>query len=88
MKYYKFIAVIFLFPTAVFSQNATISGYIKDADSKEALIGATIYETKLKKGSSANEYGFYSFTVPTSDTLDVIVSYIGYKPQAKKIIIK
>jgi hypothetical protein len=80
------VLALLSFSTQAFGQKITISGYIKDADTKEALIGATIYEAKLRKGSTANEYGFYSLTLPATDTLNVIVSYIGYKPEAKKIV--
>lgn len=84
-----FQSVLILFPVCTaFSQNITISGFIKDAGTKEALIGSAIYETNLKKGSTANEYGFYSLTLPAKDTFEIIVSYIGYKPQAKKIFLK
>ncbi len=82
------ISFFFLFATQTFGQKITISGYIKDAETKEALIGATIYETKLQKGSTANEYGFYSLTLPSTDTLNIIISYTGYKPEAKKIFSK
>ncbi len=84
----KWITTLLFLPLLSYSQNITISGYIKDSGSKEALIGATIYETVLKKGAAANEYGFYSFTIPAGDTLNVIISYVGYKPQAKKIVLK
>lgn len=80
--------ILLLFSIQAFSQKVTVSGYIKDADTKEALIGATIYETKLRKGSTANEYGFYSLTLLAADTLNVIASYTGYKPEAKKLVSK
>ena len=31
--------------------------------SKEALIGATLYSPQTKSGTTANEYGYYSFTL-------------------------
>ena len=79
------LIVLFLCTIKAFSQNITISGYIKDDGTKEALIGATIYETKLQKGATANEYGFYSLTLSSVDTLNVVISYIGYMPVVKKI---
>ena len=69
-------------------QSITISGYIQDADTKEALIGANIYETRLRKGTATNQYGFYSITLQASDTLNLIFSFIGYKPEGKKIVSK
>lgn len=57
-----------------------ISGYIKDAQSGESLIGANIWQPALKKGASANTYGFYSLSLPY-DTATIQVSYVGYEPQ-------
>ena len=74
----------FLNFTAI-SQNITISGHIKDVQTGEDLIGATIYNTNAKTGTSTNNYGFYSITVAAKDTLGMVFSYIGYAPQTKKI---
>lgn len=71
-----------------FSQRVTISGYVQDVNTKEVLIGANIYEARLQKGTATNQYGFYSLTLPASDTLNVIYSFSGYKPEAKKIVSK
>ena len=55
------------------AQKVTINGYIRDRETKEALIGANIYDAKLQKGTTSNQYGFYSITLPVSDTLPKIV---------------
>ena len=57
----------------------TISGYVRDAETGENLIGATIYERKSGKGTITNAYGFYSLSVG-SNTVDLKVSFVGYKP--------
>lgn len=84
--------ISFLFIVALVTkteaQNLTLSGYIKDARTKESLIGASIFSTNTKKGTISNEYGFYSITLPGADTIGLIISYVGYKPQAKKLIIE
>jgi hypothetical protein len=47
-----------------FSQTKnTLSGYITDAKSGEAIIGARISVPNLKQGTITNSYGFYSLTV-------------------------
>ncbi|MBK7853494.1 MAG: carboxypeptidase-like regulatory domain-containing protein, partial [Bacteroidetes bacterium] len=51
----------------------------------EALIGANVFITNTKSGTVANSYGFYSISVPKTDTLGVVYSYLGYKAQIKKI---
>jgi outer membrane receptor for ferrienterochelin and colicin len=56
----------------------TLSGYIRDSQSEEALIGATVYVAELEKGTISNEFGFYSLTLP-SGSYSIRFSYIGYK---------
>lgn len=80
--------LLLLLSVKAFSQKITISGYIQDGETKEALIGATIYESKLQRGATTNPYGYYSLTLPSTDTLNVIISYVGYRPEAKKIFSK
>ncbi len=59
------------------NENVIISGYIKDADTGEVLIGATVWIKELTSGTATNSYGFYSLTVPKG--LYVIhCSFIGY----------
>mgnify|MGYP003393874112 CR=1 FL=1 len=87
MNCFKYLIAFFLLPLALLSQKATISGYIKDAKTGEALIGATAYIVALKIGAAANEYGFYSLTVPKSDSLIIVINYIGYSPQIIKVLL-
>lgn len=63
----------------------TISGAVTDDETGEALVGANFYITNLKKGTSTNNYGFYSITLPENDSLGIAISYIGYAPQVKQI---
>jgi CarboxypepD_reg-like domain/TonB-dependent Receptor Plug Domain len=70
------------------AQKITISGYVKDEASKETLIGASVVNANTKTGTSTNDYGFFSLTVSTADTIELIISYQGYKIRAKKIISK
>ena len=60
----KLIALVFsilFIPNIIFCQSINISGYVKDAQTGEALIGANIFSGKNKTGTSTNEYGFFSF---------------------------
>lgn len=65
-------------------QKYVISGFIKDAASKELLIGATVAVPKFKMGTVTNAYGFYSITLP-ADTFDLLISYVGYSVKAYNI---
>lgn len=75
---FKISLLFFLFSIAAISQEkATISGYIKDAKNGESLIGATISKQGSNIGASANEYGFFSLTLPKGEHV-IAVSLIGY----------
>jgi hypothetical protein len=81
-KQVYFILLLTLSPTCtnnLFGQkSATLSGYIKDGKTGEALIGATVYIPEKKTGVISNAYGFYSLTV-TAGKYQVLYSYVGYK---------
>ncbi len=62
----------------------TIKGFIREANSDEALIGATFWIDSLKVGTSTNAYGFYSLSVPKG-IYQVQVSFVGYEPFVEKI---
>ncbi|MDR2679299.1 MAG: TonB-dependent receptor [Tannerella sp.] len=62
------------------AQNCTISGYITDEKSGETLIGASVFESGLKKGAVSNSFGFYSFTLPRG-AVEIHYSYVGYAPE-------
>jgi outer membrane cobalamin receptor len=76
-----------LLPLFIMAQKKiTLSGYVKDADSKEVLIGASLASVTDKTGTITNQYGFFSLTIQATDTLEIVISYNGYTIQAKKII--
>ncbi len=56
----------------------TISGYVREAGSREALIGVNVYQTGTSLGTVTNTYGFYSLTIPALDTLRLTYSMVGY----------
>lgn len=56
----------------------TIGGYIKDAKNGESLTGATVFKQGSSLGAAANEYGFFSLTLPQGPHI-IGVSLIGYK---------
>lgn len=59
-------------------ENLTLSGYINDAQSGETLIGASVFITELQTGTTSNEYGFYSISIPPG-TYNIEYSYIGFE---------
>ena len=76
----RFILCFFIFPGFSFSQQFTISGYVKEESTGESLFGTNVYIKENLKGTTTNQYGFYSLTVPdTSFTL--VFSFIGFQLQ-------
>ena len=74
----KLLMLMFFIASSIFSQGkATISETIKDKNSTETLIGVNIYIQDLKMGTSTNEYGFYSLTIPPGQ-YKIKFSYVGY----------
>lgn len=67
--------------------NHTISGYVKDRDSGETLIGANVYvENDPTNGTITNTYGFYSLTLPEGK-YTLVFSYLGYTPLLESVIL-
>lgn len=60
------------------AQTHTITGYITDAATGEALIHANIYGVQSYKGTTTNEYGFYSLTLPAGK-VELKSGYVGYQ---------
>lgn len=84
IKHSLWILLVFTCTSLSAQQKYVISGFVKDASSKELLIGASVAIPKYKTGTTTNAYGFFSITLP-SDTFDVVISYIGYSPKAYRI---
>ncbi|NEW82318.1 MAG: carboxypeptidase-like regulatory domain-containing protein [Mariniphaga sp.] len=61
-----FLLLLFLMVShiALAQQKFTISGHITDSANNEGLIGATVVDPLSLKGTFANNYGFYSITLP------------------------
>lgn len=72
------IALLFLISLSVFSQEKfTLSGTISDARNNETLIGVNISVTGQKTGTTTNEYGFYSLTLPKGN-YEIVISNVGF----------
>ncbi len=65
---------------------ATLQGTLKDMDTGEPLVGATIYIEELKKGTACNVYGFYAISLPPGQ-YKVEYRLIGMRTTQRNIII-
>ncbi len=77
MKFIFWFNILFFNILYSFSQSFTIRGYVTEAGSGEFLVQSNIYEKSSLKGTSSNNFGFYSFTLP-SGKYTINYSYIGY----------
>ncbi len=65
----------------------TISGFARDAETGEALIGCTIFAQGTSYGCYANAYGFYSLNLP-QDQYQLHFSYIGYQTKTVQVTLE
>ncbi|HFA47497.1 MAG TPA: TonB-dependent receptor [Bacteroidetes bacterium] len=66
-----------------------VSGTVLDASCGETLIGATVYADAAQSGTTTNEYGFYSLSIPRGDdSLAIEFSYVGFQSVRRKILPK
>ena len=63
---------------ALAQERYTVSGYVKEAKSKESLPSINIYLPELNKGASTNNYGFYSLSLEAG-VYPIQISAVGYQ---------
>lgn len=87
------LTLLLLLFTVLCSANAqsgprlTISGYVKDANTGEALIGANVFVKETLKGTSTNVYGYYVLNVETGP-ITLVASFIGYEDQVRTLTVE
>ncbi|MFT7352502.1 MAG: hypothetical protein ACI9XR_002289 [Flavobacterium sp.] len=86
MRYFINIFLLFFLTSFVTlsQENSTLSGTVYDDYNNETLIGVSVYFPELNAGTTTNEYGFYSITIPKGNyTLQI--SYLGYSTLLEEI---
>lgn len=71
------LLLLVIFQSLQAQNKFTISGYTNEKGSQENLPGAIVYVPKLKAGTTSNNYGFFSITLP-QDSVEIIFSYVGF----------
>jgi len=66
--------------------NATIAGYIRDSKTGEPIIGADIYTADKKAGTTTDQFGYYSLTLPKGRHTLFITS-VGMTDTKRQIIL-
>ncbi|GAA6769300.1 hypothetical protein AAGS39_00370 [Flavobacterium sp. CGRL2] len=81
--FFLFILTIF---TSFSQERFTLSGTVSDSKNNETLIGVNIYIPTLKIGTTTNEYGFYSISIPKGE-YEIEISYVGYQTIQTNILL-
>lgn len=85
MKKFGLPFLSILLSVASFGQSKyTISGYVKDIQNGESLIGSTIIVKGTSTGATSNVYGFYSLSLPEGD-YELEYRYIGFATVSKTV---
>ena len=87
MKHSKIIlhlVLIFFSFSTLQAQEYTISGFVRDVENGETLIGSFVYLSENGASTVSNEYGFYSITVEKG-TYILHGTYLGYKDNIQTI---
>ena len=75
------LALCLVAPDAL-AQTATLNGFIRDADSGETLIQATVLVSgPVERGAATNTQGFYTLAALPAGAYAVTTSYVGYRTQ-------
>lgn len=85
-RFLVYLCILGLFSLQdIFAQKrVTVSGYVRDADTGEELIGANIFIQETGNGTISNQYGYYVVSLaPGFYTL--VYSYIGYNSVSKAL---
>ncbi len=61
-----------------FERGLTISGYVTDYETKESLIGVSIYLSGARTGTITNSYGYYNIKALPGE-VRLSLSYVGYQ---------
>jgi hypothetical protein len=72
-----------LFPLLTYAQTGVITGTVRDANTKEALIGVSIQVVGTQLGTVTNESGAYRIVNMPLGSYTLQSSYVGYQPQSK-----
>ena len=86
----KYLYTLILLLGFLFNANSqdkfTFSGYVSDAYNNETLIGVNILIPDQNLGTTTNEYGFFSITIPEGE-YNIFISYLGFKTISENIIL-
>ncbi|MBC5772483.1 TonB-dependent receptor [Pontibacter sp. KCTC 32443] len=85
--YRYFLLLLFSFSASIaFAQSYRVSGIVRSATDKQALIGATVAVPQLRIGTITDARGSYSLNLPAG-THELQATYVGYMPVTQTITV-
>jgi outer membrane receptor for ferrienterochelin and colicins len=84
MKFIRIFAICILLFSNSYAQNS-LEITVKDADSGEALVGASVFIQSLNAGGSTNNDGYLKLENLPDGTLSIKINYLGYESQTVKV---
>jgi hypothetical protein len=72
--------------TNVLSGTAVISGRVRDAKTGEAVVGAAVYVDQPRIGTTTDQFGFYSLTLPRGPQ-SLNIKAMGIKDTRRKLML-
>ena len=82
----KFIILCIIISLHLSAQERTITGIVKDTETKEPLAFCSVALHNSTYGTSTSAAGKFKFNIPANLTApQLIISYLGYKPDMIKI---
>lgn len=82
IRHFFVVTLLLLFCASSWAQDKfTISGYVKDDATGETMIGANVFIKELMKGTTTNQYGFFSLTLEEGQ-YTLVITYLGYQERA------
>ena len=67
------------------AQTTTLTGYVVDAATGEAMPFANVYLNGSTRGTLTNEQGHFSLSGIPLGTVEVVASFVGYQPQRRTL---
>lgn len=66
--------------------NAVLDGYARDAKTGEPVVGASVYIEKLKVGTTTDQYGYYSISLPRGQHT-ISIQSAGIKDSKRQVLL-
>lgn len=80
----KYIIALFLGLSALVQAQNSVSGIVTD-ETKQAVVGVSVYIPELHKGTTTDTNGRYSFKNLPNGSLKINFEYVGYTSQNKEV---